>query len=558
MWPYDGVVHPSGAQADTPPDALAAIDVGTNSVHMVVARVTGRDRFEVLTRHKEMVRLGSGGGDMKVLRADAIERGVAALARCRSIAEGFGAEVHAVATSAVREARNAAEFLERASTEAGIEVQVISGVEEARLIQLGVLQALPVYDRRIVLVDVGGGSTEVLFGKGADVVYARSHKLGSLRLGRRFFPDGVVTGTAVEQCRRLIRGRIAPMAHEVAGLGHDVAVASSGTAESLAVMALVRRGEGVPSSMNGVVLPREWLAEVAGDLAAVSTTEERRRLAGIDPARADIILAGALVIEEICDALGIAELTISAAALREGALLDALRRRSGATLHHLHDLRRESVMHLLEACDDDPDHSLQVARLALQLHDLLAGRLGLDDTDRELLEAAALLSNVGLVISHSAHHKHSYYVIRNSEHLTGFTDAEKELIALVARYHRKSPPSEDKHPEFAALGADGRRRVRAMAALLRVAIALDRNHDGGVAFVTGEGVDGQGDGPGDSGPGGGGAPIGLRLHPRGGADLDLERHVAGERVGLLADLLGVPVAIGVAEPCDPPDVAVAG
>ena len=535
-------VHPSGPASPEAPDALAAIDIGTNSVHMVVARVTGRDRFEVLTRHKEMVRLGSGEGEMKELRPDAIDRGVGALKRCRALADGFDAEVYAVATSAVREARNAAVFLERARAEAGVEVNVISGVEEARLIQLGVLQALAVYDRRLVLIDVGGGSTEVLYGLGTDVRYARSLKLGSLRMTRRFFPDGVVEGDAVQRCRRFIAARIAPAAHEAAGLGHDVAVASSGTAEALAAMALTHDGAGVPSSMNGVVMTSEALGRVIADLAAATTTLERLKLPGIDAARADILLGGALVLERMCDALGIAELTISGYALREGALLDALSRRRGAALHHLSDLRRASVTHLLEVCDEDPEHSLQVARLALQLHDLLAERLGLDDTDRELLEAAALLSNVGLFISHSAHHKHSYYVIRNSEHLSGFTDAEKEMIAQVARYHRKSAPSEDKHAEFAALDDGARRRVRAMAALLRVAIAMDRNHDGGVQFVTADL---------------GGGTVVLRMHPVDGRNIELECYTAGDRTALLAEVLGCEVAVECAVG-DEPDGEPAG
>jgi len=176
-----------------------------------------------------------------------------------------------------------------------------------------------------------------------------------------------------------------------------------------------------------------------------------------------------------------------------------------------------------------------VARLALQLHDLLAARLGLDDADRELLEAAALLSNVGLFISHSAHHKHSYYVIRNSEHLSGFTDNEKELIAQVARYHRKSAPSEEKHDLFAALAEDDRRRVRAMAGLLRVAIALDRNHDGGVKFVT----LGERDGT-----------TVLRLRADGDRELELEVFTATDRKGLLESMLGQPVTVEVAAHAD--------
>jgi exopolyphosphatase/guanosine-5'-triphosphate,3'-diphosphate pyrophosphatase len=514
------------------PDAIAAIDIGTNSVHMLIARLASNDRFEVITRQKEMVRLGSGRGEMKVLEPDAIERGVAALGRCRSLADSFDAPVRAVATSAVREAQNAEEFIRRARDEAGVEVQVISGYEEARLIQLGVLQALPVFDQRLALVDVGGGSTEVLIGQRGNVDYARSIKLGSLRMTRRFFPDGVVEDGAVERCRRYVRGRLAPMVHDTTQLRHDVAVASSGTAEALATMVLVRRDEPVPQSLNAARITTAELSEVIDELASARTTEERRKLPGVEASRADILLGGGIVLEQVCHALGVEELTISEYALREGVLLDALHRVRGGTLHHLSDLRRSSVFHLMELCDDEPEHSLQVARLVLALHDALGERLGVGDAERELLEAAALLSNVGLFISHSGHHKHSYYVIRNSEHLMGFTDREIELIALVARYHRKSQPSEDKHPEFAALDADDRARVRAMAAMLRVAIGLDRNHDAAVDTLSVSEV---------------GDLVRVTLHPVDpDADLALEQYSGDARSALLSDLLDAEVEVDVA------------
>ena len=522
------VATPGPRSGPPVPDLLAAIDIGTNSVHMVVARVAGNDRFEVITRQKEMVRLGSGRGEMKHLERDAIDRGVAALDRCRSLADSWGATVFAVATSAVREAQNAQEFLDRAHDEAGVEVNVISGYEEARLIQLGVLQALPVFDRELVLIDVGGGSTEVLFGHGEHVDYARSIKLGSLRMTRRFFPDGEVTGDALDRCRRYVRARLAPMVHEAGRLSFDVAVASSGTAEALAAMAVARKGGEVPQTMNGAVLARRQLGKVINDLASAPTTDVRRRLPGIDANRADILLGGAVVLEQVCEALGIEELTISEYALREGVLLDGLHRLRGGTLHHLSELRRASVFHLMELCDDDPEHSVQVSRLALQLHDALGARLGLGDTERELLEAGALLANAGLFISHSGHHKHSYYVIRNSEHLMGFTDREIEVIALVARYHRKSPPSVDKHPEFAALGAEDQAAVRAMAALLRVSIGMDRNHDAAVDHVN---VKDEGD------------TVTIAMVGDDDADLALERYTATERVGLLAELLGAEVHV---------------
>ncbi|MDQ2679164.1 MAG: Ppx/GppA family phosphatase [Actinomycetota bacterium] len=516
------------------PGALAAIDIGTNSVHMLIARVAGNGRFEVITRQKEMVRLGSGQGEMKELESAAIDRGVAALARCRSLADSFDAPVFAVATSAVREALNAEAFLTRAHDEAGVDVQVISGYEEARLIQLGVLQALPVFDKRLALIDVGGGSTEVLLGWKGAATYARSIKLGSLRMTRRFFPDGVVEGDAVERCRSYVANQLAPMMHEVADLEHDIAVASSGTAEALAAMVFARRGTAAPQTMNAATITRDELGAVIESLAAARTTEERRKLPGIEDSRADILLGGGIVLEQVCDALGVERLTISEYALREGVLLDALHRLQGGTLHHLSDLRRRSVFHLMELCDDEPEHSLQVARLALALHDELADRLDLDDEDRELLEAAALLCNVGLFISHSKHHKHSYYVIRNSEHLMGFTDNEIEVIAQIARYHRKSPPSEEKHPEFAALPDEARSKVRSLASILRVAIGLDRNHDAAVDRLR---VQDQGD------------VLEILIAPGPGSDdeLALEQYSADSRSRFLADRLGVPITVRVVE-----------
>ncbi len=213
---------------------LAAIDIGTNSIHLVVARFDEAGHFEVIGDEKETVRLGSGGGDMKQLSPDAIDRGIAALTRLRQVADISAAEVTAVATSAVREAENADDFLRRARHEAGVEVEVISGTEEARLIHLGVLQAVPVYDRRLILIDIGGGSTEVLVGERSEILAVRSFKLGAIRLTRRFFRTDRVHPGAVDACRRFVDAMLAPLAREVARLGFEVAVGSSGTIEAVA------------------------------------------------------------------------------------------------------------------------------------------------------------------------------------------------------------------------------------------------------------------------------------------------------------------------------------
>ena len=246
-------VMTSTAPAGTSPDVLAAIDIGTNSVHMVVARVTGSGRFEVLTREKEMVRLGSGA-DPRTLAPDAIDRGVAALVRCKRIAKMAGAEIRAVATAAVRDADNRDVFVKRARKEAGVEVEVVSGYEEARLIHLGVLQALAVYDRRIVLVDIGGGSTELLVGEGEHVELARSLGLGAISLTTRFFADGDWSRKQVDACREFVRDLLSNAARKIAKLQPEQLVGSSGTVETLVAMAHLRDGGDAPRTLNGAVI----------------------------------------------------------------------------------------------------------------------------------------------------------------------------------------------------------------------------------------------------------------------------------------------------------------
>ncbi len=509
-----------------PTSIKAAIDIGTNSMHLVVARLAEHGGFEILTSEKETVRLGQGGGEMKLLAPDAIERGLAALERMAQVATSFGeADLVAVATSAVREAANRDEFLHRARQLTGIEIEVISGFEEARLIHLGVLQALPVYDQRLLLVDIGGGSTEFLVGQGAEPIEARSMKLGAIRLTERFFSEAIADGRCptaneVDECRHYVRAALAPVGSELGGHQPEIAIGSSGTATTIAAMAAAERGDDV-RQMNGVTFTADELAAV---VERVITAKDRSRVAGLDDKRADIILGGALLLDEVFRVFEIDTMTISDYALREGVLFDRFADQSGRDLR---DLRRANLLRLARHLDPDPEHAEHTALLAGQLFDRSRVLHGLDDDARELLEAAAIVHNVGLFISHSSHHKHSYYVIRNSEQLTGFTEHEIELIAVVARYHRKSRPSE-KHAAFAALSADDQRLVRQLAGMLRVAIGLDRRHAGVVQTMRVNIDDGT-----------------MRIEPiaRDADDLDLELYAARERAHLLADALGVDVEI---------------
>lgn len=521
-------------------ETLAALDIGTNSFHLVVARFSaGGHQFEVVERQKEMVRLGSGGDDtvdMRRLEPEAIDRGVAALRRCRLLADAHDAPLFAVATSAVREAENGSEFLARARDEAGVEVSVIAGTEEARLIHLGVLQAVPVYDKRLVLVDIGGGSTEVLVGEKGEVLAASSFKLGAIRLTRRFLRADPPPPESVESCRRHIRALLVPVRLTVRQLGFDVAVGSSGTIGSVVAVAHAARRSSEPASRSwrGAEVTRAEVRAVVGTLLDAGTVERRRRVPGLDERRADIIVAGALILEQVMVELDIDRLVFSDYALREGVLLDGRQRLQGGMQHHLHDLRRRSVVHLGQLMDDAPAHSSQAARLALQLFDATRGRHGLGDDTRELIEAAARLANVGRFISHDKHHKHSYYVIRNTDQLTGFTEREIQVIATMARYHRKSPPKES-HAEYQLLLDEDRRRVWVGAVLLRLGFALDRSRAELVQDVHVE-----------TRPGDGGERLVVVVHPVPGADLSLEEYAAGAHTDALADVLGSPVAVEVA------------
>ena len=506
--------------------AHAAIDVGTNSVHLVVARISGSGRFDVLAQEKEVVRLGSGSGDMKELTPAAMDRGVATLRRFRQVAEIWTADVAAVATSAVREADNRDVFVRRAREEAGVEVDVISGVEEARLIRLGALQAVPVYDRPHLVVDIGGGSTEFVVGHRSEMKLARSLKLGAVRLTERFFPGERTRRRQVEACRQHVRAYLTVVARDVRAAGFDAAVGCSGTIQNLAQMVAVATTGVLPASMNAFAFDRARLSAVVEDVVTARTAEARSRIGGLEPRRVDIIVAGAVLLEQIMIELDIDEMVVSTYALREGVLLDRQAARPDDPLHHLTNPRQASVGDVAAQFDPDIEHSQHATDVALAIFDQLAGHLGRRDADRDTLEAAGRLHNVGLTISHASHHRHSYYVIRHSELLTGFTDHEIELIAQVARYHRKSAPKV-KHPEFAALDRADQDTVRLLAGILRVAIGLDRTHSGVVRSVSCH-------------IGGEGLTIEATTD---GRDASLELYTAEERRDLLAEAIGMPVHI---------------
>jgi exopolyphosphatase/guanosine-5'-triphosphate,3'-diphosphate pyrophosphatase len=462
---------------------IAAIDVGTNSFHLIVVEYSSSTgQFRTLAREKELVRLGSGSTDMKYLSENAMTRGIQALRLFKKIAEAFNAPIRAIATSAVREALNQEEFIRRAKTEAGIKIEIASGVEEARMIYLGVVQALPVFNKKVLCIDIGGGSTEYVIGKKNKILTSNSIKLGAVRLTDRFFPSGRVTEKSIKECRKYVRGMLTPIVREVGKFDYQQVIGSSGTIMNLAKIILSTRGERNEQSLNNVQFTNKELFSAVEQILSLQNSDERVKIEGLDQSRADIIPAGAIILEQSFKEFGITELTVSEYALREGIIFDTMEKaKKRPSFHHLSDIRYNSVLNLSQQFHNEIKHGKQVAELALKIFDQTEKLHHLSINEREYLEVAALLHEIGLAISHALHHRHSYYIIKNAE-LMGFTENEKEIIANAARYHRKSHPK-IKHDGFRLLSLEDQQLVSKLAAILRIADGLDRTHNGKIVDV---------------------------------------------------------------------------
>ncbi|HEX2868452.1 MAG TPA: Ppx/GppA phosphatase family protein [Ignavibacteriales bacterium] len=457
---------------------LAAIDVGTNSFHLIVVRTNENGSFEIVDREKEVIRLGLGSSpDRKHIQLDAQERAIATLKRFKTIASSYDARVRAVATSAVRESLNRDEFIRKVYDETGIEIEVISGIEEARLIYLGILQAVPVFNNKVLSIDIGGGSTEMIIGQQGRMLFAKSLKLGAVRLSQMFFPDYEVTKSAVEKCTRWVEGEIYQTVKEIKRLGFETAIGASGTIMAAALMIQAKKTGSMPDNMllNNYTFTTGDLGKITDSVLKKTTIKERKKITGLDEKRADIIPAGLIILNTIARSLSLKEIIVSGYALREGTILDFMHKmRPHEGKAGIEDIRVQSVQKLAEMCNYDKVHSLHVCGLALQLYDQLEELHRLGPESREYLEAAAILHDVGYHISHSQHHKHSYYIIRNSE-ILGFSENEIEIIAQTARYHRKSYPKPS-HNDFSKMSEKHKSLIKMLASILRVADSLDRTH----------------------------------------------------------------------------------
>ena len=460
---------------------IAAIDIGTNSVHMIVVQVRPDRSFEVIDREKEMVRLGSGGLGGRALTDSSMMAALQVLSKFRRLAESHDVdEIVAAATSAVREADNGREFLTTVRQRTGIRVRVISGTEEARLIHRAAVYGVDVSDNAAVVVDIGGGSVELTRGTAAQIQVAQSAKIGVIRLSEQFVRSDPLTARDERRLVRCIQSEIADTVDQIIGLGFDRVIGTSGTILSLGQLAASEDGAVAADGLRNRRISAKQIRRLSRELAGM-TLAERLRIPGLDPRRADLAVAGSFLLDTILKKLGAKELTLCDLALREGLALDYIRKNQAriAKVEKYPDVRRRSVVELAERCNYFAAHASQVGRMALALFDQTQSNHGLGAREREWLEYSALLHDIGVHISYGRHHRHSYYLVKNGD-LRGFEPEEVEVIALVARYHRRGVPKRS-HEGYGDLSSDLRRSVKTLAAILRVAEGLDRSHQQSVA-----------------------------------------------------------------------------
>ena len=474
------------------------MDIGTNSVRLAVVEVQANGTWTTLASQKQVVRLGEGefdaaqdapgkakerddeGGGHSLTEA-AIARGALVCARFAEVARGFGAEeIVALATAAVREADNGEEFVSRVRDLADLDVRIISGQEEARLIYLGCVSGIDLPPgERALFMDIGGGSTELIVGDSAGYAFLDSLKMGAIRLTAEGIadPSKPVPPAAWADLQRHVRGLLVPAARAIAQAGFSVMYGSSGTAQNLAEIVAQSASVPAPTSLRNYELSLADIQATTKRLCGL-TLEQRRRVPGINPERADIIIGGSAILQTVMETVGAGSIRISDRGLREGIIVDRLRRGDRPVIPNAgreESARRRSINQLMAATRVDEAHAAHIVHVALTLFDQWKA-LGLHEYGpaRELLEYAALLHDAGFFVSHTDHQKHSYYLIRHSE-LLGFNDREIEIMANLALYHRKSVPRR-KHPQFAKLDPKTQRVIRVLSCILRFAEALDRGH----------------------------------------------------------------------------------
>ena len=456
---------------------IAAIDIGSNSIRQIIADVGANGAIRVVDEMKAAPRLGAGVERTGALSGPAIQNALSALARMAALAKQQGCRrIEVVATSAVREASNRQEFLALVREETGLKTRVINGEDEARLSFRSALAHFDLAAGRTVIMDIGGGSLELVLSADGLVDRFISLPFGAIKLTEEYLTedDGM---RGLGRLRKRLRRELAkqlPARH----WGRARIIASGGTFTNLAAIHLARQGMESARTIHGTVVPRVDLEHIVDTLASMSLTE-RALVPGLNKERTDIIVAGLAVGAEVLARIDARELVVSAYGIREGILLEAAR--VTPTIADPGEARERSVKELAERSHYEAPHARHVQKLALQIFDAIGQRIGCQPDERQLLADAALLHDIGYHINYEKHHKHSYHLVQHAE-LLGMTPVDQMVVANVARYHRGAVPKK-KHENFETLDAALRAKVIRLSAILRAADGFDRGHAGAVDSV---------------------------------------------------------------------------
>ncbi len=462
---------------------IAAIDLGTNSFHAVIVDISPDGRYSTIDSLKEMVLLGKDGLGQR-LSDEAIETGLEALHKIKTLCDSYKVEViQAYATSAIREAANGGDFIQRAIDEVGIKILAIPGQTEAELIALAVQHGLVLGEDPVLIMDIGGGSTEFIIGNQRDVFFLDSKKLGVSRIHAEFVTSDPISKKDIRHLESFYVTKLGELMEAIEEYPVETLVGTSGTMQNIAMMMAHLKKADPSATLNEFVYSADEFKLFYKKFMDM-TSRQRALLQGLDAKRVDLVVPGMVLLNTIITVLGIKKIRTCTMAMREGIILRYIRReyKELKLLVEFPDPRRRSIHELLRKCNWHEQHSSHVTLLALQLFDALKAYHPLTAADRELLEFAALTHDIGYHISHHKHHKHALYIILNAD-LKGFTQDEIDIIAHVARYHRRSVPK-SAHKQFDLLSPDQKRRIRALSGLLRVADGLDRSHFQNVQDLT--------------------------------------------------------------------------
>jgi exopolyphosphatase/guanosine-5'-triphosphate,3'-diphosphate pyrophosphatase len=501
----------------------AAIDIGSNSVRMLAAEVVPGNPVRILAEDREVTRLGTSvfsGGRISEEAAALVASVLRRMADAYSKLEVVG--VRAVATSAVRDASNRAEFIARASEAAGVPVEIVSGPEEARLIHLGVQSRWPHPKHNVLVIDVGGGSAEFIVSERGEMREGVSRPLGAVRLTEVFLQSDPPAQDQLHRLVHFIDDKFEPAWRRISGFTFDRVIGTSATAAAI-VSAVNEVPRSDRDAADRLRARTSQVRELYRDLSARNLAK-RKKLPGIGPRRAEIIVAGAAVFARVLERLKASGIYYSVAGVRDGIIADLAARGVGSELSRLNPQQRRVADVMCKKYSADVRNARYVAERAAELFDNLQPLHKLTPGHGKLLEAAAYLHNTGHFISDTGHHKHSAYIVSNSD-MPGYTDTERLLVSMLCRYHRKSLPAQ-RHEPFGSLDADSKRVVTLLTPLLRLAIGLDSSKEQKVHSVECQ-------------LSGAGATLALR----GTGDFDLELWAAEQAAQLFRQVYDVPLSV---------------